>query len=93
MNLGGEVIFISNSDSISTIIIVKLYSCKFKGSAIGVLPFQSAGPALMLGFLGDSWGLSWGWGTLLSFFVGMIGLWMLLGGWKICYIVMQTLPR
>ena len=60
-----------------------------------VLPFQSvgAGSALMLGFLGGLWG----WGaahlTLLSFFVGMVGLWMLLGGWKIFYILMQTLPR
>ena len=70
---------------------MKLYSCEFKGSARGVLPFQSAP---MLGFLGGLWGLTWGWGaSLLSFFVGIVGLWMLLGGWKICYIVMQTLPR
>ena len=55
-----------------------------------------AGPALMLGFLGGLWGL-WGWGathlTLLSFVAGTAWLWMLLGGWKIFSIVMQTLPR
>ena len=50
----------------------------------------------MLGFMGGLWGL-WGWGatnlTLLSFAGGTLGLWMLLGGWKIFSIVMQTLPR
>ena len=50
----------------------------------------------MLGFLGGLWGL-WSWGTtqitLLAFVGGMAGLWMLLGGWKIFSIVMQTLPR
>ena len=58
------------------------------------------GPALILGFLGGMWGLwGWGWGsganyfTVLSCLGGLAGLWILLGGWKIISIVMQTLPR
>ena len=51
---------------------------------------------LILGFLGGMWGL-WGSGanyfTVLSCLGGLAGLWILLGGWKIISIVMQTLPR
>ena len=71
-----------------------------------LLGLGGTGPALILGFLGGMWGL-WGWGagagtggllganyfTVLSYLGGLAGLWILLGGWKIISIVMQTLPR
>ena len=61
-----------------------------------LLGLGGTGPALILGFLGGMWGL---WGSLANYFTvlsclgGLAGLWILLGGWKIISIVMQTLPR
>ena len=68
-----------------------------------LLGLGGTGPALILGFLGGMWGLlgsgtqgglfGANYFTVLSCLGGLAGLWILLGGWKIISIVMQTLPR
>ena len=63
----------------------------FLGGMWGLLGWGAQGGLWGSGAQGGLFGANYF--TVLSCLGGLAGLWILLGGWKIISIVMQTLPR